>query len=557
MKPHALFFLGFLASLLRLIHPARAADLPPLDLGDIREEHVFIPMRDGVRLSAYIYFPPGKGPWPVIFEQRYAVITNNASRKELAALAQRGFVAARASFRGAQLSEGQWRGYRSLAWGEQQDGYDLCEWFGTQPWSTGKVGTFGGSQGGFAQNFLAVTQPPHLVCQYMTDTGLSLFHEGYRIGGITRPERFKKMSEVARNPADNDALMVEWFQHPHYDDYWRAEDCTLHFRKMNVPCFSLGSWYDFMCVGSIQSFVGRQHRGGPKSQHQQQLLIGPWLHGGLPKSNKIGDLTFPQNAFFDTQEHMLRWFDHYLKGIANGVEKDPPVRYYVMGAVNEPEAPGNVWRTAEDWPVPSKETPYFLGADGHLGTDKPRDTQSWTTLQSDPLHPMEIPGTSFPGARDARAFERQAEVRTFTTAALTEPVEWTGKVRADLVIASTAKDTDFIVRVSDVYPDGRSILIMDYPHRARYRHGWDHEKLLKPGQPQRLTFDVGSLSQIFNRGHRIRVTIASTGAPLYEPNPQTGEPLTMDWPAKVESAVNTIYHSTQHSSRILAPVVRH
>lgn len=126
-----------------------------------------------------------------------------------------------------------------------------------------------------------------------------------------------------------------------------------------------------------------------------------------------------------------------------------------------------------------------------------------------------------------------------------------------MVIASTAKDTDFIVRVSDVYPDGRSILIMDYPHRARYRHGWDHEKLLKPGQPQRLTFDVGSLSQIFNRGHRIRVTIASTGAPLYEPNPQTGEPLTMDWPAKVESAVNTIYHSTQHSSRILAPVVRH
>lgn len=557
MKPYLLVLFGQLASLLRFSHSVCAAELSPLDLGEIREEHVFIPMRDGTRLSAYLYFPPGKGPWPVIFEQRYAVITNNASRKEMASLAQHGFVAARASFRGAQLSEGKWRGYRSLAWGEQQDGYDLCEWFGTQPWSTGKVGTFGGSQGGFAQNFLAVTQPPHLVCQYMTDTGLSLFHEGYRIGGITRPERFKKMSEVARNPADNDALLVEWFQHPHYDDYWRAEDCTLHFRKMNVPCFSLGSWYDFMCVGSIQSFVGRQHRGGPRSRHQQQLLIGPWLHGGLPKSNKIGDLTFPQNAFFDTQEHMLRWFDHYLKGIANGIEKDPPVRYYVMGAVDESGAPGNVWRTAENWPVPSKETPYYLGADGQLGLRKPLDAQSRTTLQSDPLHPMEIPGTSFPGARDARGFERQAEVRTFSTAPLTEPVEWTGKVRADLVIASTAKDTDFIVRVSDVYPDGRSILIMDYPHRVRYRHGWDHEQLLKPGQPQRVTFDVGSLSQIFNRGHRIRVTIASTGAPLYEPNPQTGEPLTMDWPSKHESAVNTIYHSSQHSSRILAPIVHH
>ena len=166
-----------------------ATNLPPINLG-VREEHVFIPMRDGTRLSAYLYYPNSPGPWPVIFEQRYAVITNTSSRQELAGLAQHGYLAARVSFRGAQLSEGVWQGYRALAWGESRDGYDLCEWFGTQPWSIGKVGTFGGSQGGFAQNFLAVTQPPHLVCQYMTDTGLSLFHEGYRIGGITRPERF-------------------------------------------------------------------------------------------------------------------------------------------------------------------------------------------------------------------------------------------------------------------------------------------------------------------------------------------------------------------------------
>lgn len=151
-----------------------------------------VPMRDGTRLSAYVYSPLGRGPWPVILEQRYAPITGNASRKELAALAAHGYVAARVNFRGSQLSAGVWRGYRALAWGEQKDGYDLVEWFSRQPWSNGKVGTFGGSQGGFAQNFLAVTQPSHLVCQFMTDTGLSLFHEGYRIGGATRPERFKK-----------------------------------------------------------------------------------------------------------------------------------------------------------------------------------------------------------------------------------------------------------------------------------------------------------------------------------------------------------------------------
>ena len=147
-------------------------------------------------------------------------------------------------------------------------------------------------------------------------------------------------------------------------------------------------------------------------------------------------------------------------------------------------------------------------------------------------------------------------MRTFTTPPLTEPVEWTGKVRAELFVASTAKDTDFIVRITDVYPDGRSILIVDYVRRARYRNGWDQETLLVPGKVYRVGFDVGSLSQIFNRGHRIRVTIASTGAPFIEPNPQTGEPLTIEFPSNVMTAVNTIFHQRDEASHIVAPVVR-
>ena len=361
---------------------------------------------------------------------------------------------------------------------------------------------------------------------------------------------------LQRDPADNRALLTEWFRHPTYDGYWLDEDCSLHFREMNVPCFTIGSWYDFMSVGSIQSFIGRQHKGGPNSRGQQQLLIGPWLHGGLPKSNKIGELTYPENAKFETHEHMLRWFDHYLKGIDNGVEKDPPVRYYVMGALGETDAPGNEWRTAKDWPIKAKETSYYLHAEGKLNPQKPREPNSSTSYLSDPLHPMEIPGTSFPGARDARKFEEQREVRTFTTPPLTEPVEWTGKVRAELFVASTAKDTDFIVRITDVYPDGRSILIVDYVRRARYRNGWDQETLLVPGKVYRVGFDVGSLSQIFNRGHRIRVTVASTGAPFIEPNPQTGEPLTIEFPSNVMTAVNTIFHQRDEASHIVAPVVR-
>ena len=531
----------------------RAADAPP-DFGKVTEKHMMIPTRDGKRLSAYLYFPESPGPWPVIFEQRYADISGVGTRKAAAKMAESGYVVGMVNYRGAYQSEGTWVGYRALAWGELKDGYDICEWLAQQPWSTGKIGTYGGSQAGFAQNFLAVTRPPHLVAQYMTDTGLSLFQEGYRIGGITRPNRFKTLGAVCRDPADNQKLLEAWFAHPNYDEYWKQEDCSLHFPEMNVPCFTIGSWYDFMSVGSIQSFIGRQHRGGSNSRGQQQLILGPWLHGGYPKSNRIGDMVYPQNAFFDVYAHMTRWFDHYLKGIKNGVEQDAPVRYFVMGATGETNAPGNEWRTTKDWPVRVKNTPYYLREAGKLSSQVPSAKTSATIYVSDPEHPAEIPGTAFPGARDARAFENQSTVRTFTTEPLAEPVEWTGLVRAELFVSSTARDTDFIVRVSDVYPDGRSILIMDYPRRARYRDGFDHEVLMQPGRVYKIAFDVGSLSQVFNRGHRIRVTVASNGAPLYEPNPQTGEPLTIEWPARVMAAENSIHHERKHASRILAPV---
>ena len=215
----------------------------------------------------------------------YAELGSAASRKDFAKFADNGYVVAAQNFRGTHLSEGNWVGYRALGWGERQDGFDTVEWLAKQPWSSGKIGTMGGSQAGFAQNFLAVTRPPHLVAQYMTDTGLSLFHEGYRIGGATRPERFKLMDAVCRNPQDNRRLLAEWFAHPTYDDYWRQEDCTLHFDKMNVPCFTLGSWFDFMCVGSVESYIGRQHQAGAELARQAAALdwpLAPWRGEGQP-----------------------------------------------------------------------------------------------------------------------------------------------------------------------------------------------------------------------------------------------------------------------------------
>ncbi len=524
--------------------------------GGVIERHVMIPMRDGKHLSAWLYFPPGDGPWPVIFEQRYANVRGESTRQAATEMAVAGYVVGMVNFRGTHQSEGTWVGYRALQWGELQDGYDTCEWLGTQSWSTGKVGTFGSSQAGYAQNYLAVTQPPHLTCQFMTDTGLSLFQEGYRIGGTTRPERFHGMDGVCRDPQDNQRLLQEWFQHPHYDEYWQAEDCTLHFDKMDVPCLTIGSWYDFMNQGSIASFQGRQHKGGSGSRGKQQLLIGPWLHGRLNKGSRVGELTYPDNAAWPVKQHMLRWFDRFLKGDDNGVDQDPAVRYYVMGAVGEKAAPGNVWRTADDFPPAAQATDLFLHSDGKLSSARPSQNGSRTSYTSDPMHPMEIPGRSFPGARDARPFEEQSEVLTFTTEMLTEPVEWTGRVAAEIYLSSTARDTDLIVRVSDVYPDGRSILIVDYPWRVRYRDGFEQEVLMEPGEVVPVAFPVGWMSQVFNVGHRIRVTVASTGAPLYEPNPQTGEPLTIEFPENAVVATNSIHHEPRFASRIIAPVMQ-
>ncbi len=529
----------------------------PIDLGGIREEHTMIPMRDGTKLSAYLYFPPGDGPWPVLYEQRYADLKGAGTRQGNARLAKAGYVVCAENFRGAGKSEGTWVGYRALGWGELKDGYDTVEWLAKQKWSTGKIGTFGSSQAGFAQNFLAVTRPPHLVAQYMIDTGLSLYQEGYRIGGTTRPERFKGMDAVCREPAHNRAQLAEWFKHPTFDDYWKQEDCSRHFDKMDVPCFTIGSWFDFMNIGSIESYRGRQHRAGQNSRGKQQLLIGPWLHGGYlgKNTNKVSELTFPENAKFDAENHLIRWFDFWLKGKDNLVDRDPTIRYYVMGPVGEEHSPGNIWRETNDWPISATPTEYFLRDGGKLTTSSPTEADAEATFLADPLKPANIPNNKgFPGAADARKFEEQAEVRTFTTEPLTEPVEWTGIVKTELFVTSSAKDTDFIVRICDVYPDGRSILLVDYIRRGRYRDGFEREVFFTPGKVEKVAFEVGWISQIFAKGHRIRVTVASTGAPFFEPNPNTGEPLGLEFPANSVTATNTVQLNKQHASRVIAPI---
>jgi putative CocE/NonD family hydrolase len=285
------------------------------------------------------------------------------------------------------------------------------------------------------------------------------------------------------------------------------------------------------------------------------LILGPWDHGRYNKdAGKVGELEFPEHSKFPVVEHQMKWFDRYLKGKSNGVDLDAPVRYYVMGACGEPDAPGHEWREARDWPPKSTETPYFLVSDGRVSTKEEPSGDESTKWTADPHDTPVLEGRQPQSGTDQREFESHSGVRTFSSDALTEPVEWTGMIRARLFISSSARDTDAIVRLTDVYPDGRSILLTDMVRRLRFRNGFEREEFLEPDKVHEVEFDVAWLSHTFNRGHRIRISVCSHAAPYWEVNPQTAEPITADLPAKMQVARNAVWHADGRRSAILAPV---
>ena len=529
-----------------------------------------IPTRDGARLSCQLARPAdGAGPWPVLFTMRYGGDgRDQGSVEERGRMAAEGYAVGFVLFRGCHDSEGRYEGYHTLA----RDAYDACEWLAKQPWCDGQVATFGGSQGGTAQNFLAGQAPPSLVCQYNCDTGLSMYHEAFRHGGGGQrgPAAFGggELGAEASPHFDKDhrsEIQAEWKEHPFYDEYWAVEDSTQHLGKMNVPSCSVGSWFDFMCQGSAASFVGRQRLGGPASRGSQTMVIGPWLHGG-PKETSIGELELPPQAKFPQggfKEHMSQYFAHHLKGVP--MQETAVVQYYVMGAVGEEGAPGNEWRGAPDWPIPACPTKYFLAEGGSLALDCPAD--GGTDIVADPADRADNGSGSvaFQGARDARHFESQApRVHTFTSSVLSEPVEWTGAVHAVMHATVGAEDCDLIVRVSDVYPDGRSILIAECHRRASFRAGLDQPPTpLAVGETCEVTFRVGWMSQIFAAGHCIRVTVSCTAFPLYETGGSGHSPgggpahgdHTDGTAESIGRVVHTLRHGGAHASHVLAPLI--
>jgi hypothetical protein len=272
-----------------------------------------------------------------------------------------------------------------------------------------------------------------------------------------------------------------------------------------------------------------------------------------------GRLRFPGDKAqeFLSGEIVHRWFDRWLKGIENGVDREPAVRYYVLGDPEAPGAPGSEWREATSWPPQARETAFYLAGDGKLLRAPPEAKESKTTYTYDPADPVPTTGGANlilggKGPMDQRAIAGRQDYLRFATEPLDAPLEVIGRVRAELFVDSDAPDTDFAVKLVDVYPDGYEALLLDGILRARYREGFDREVFLEPGKVVRVKVDLWSTAVIFNRGHRIAVHVTSSNDPRFDPNPNTGKPLRSSPERRV--ARNTVHHDAAHPSGILLPV---
>ena len=509
-----------------------------------------VAMSDGIQLATDVYLPDGPGPFPVIFTR-----TPYDRRKAAGmapALVRGGYALVAQDMRGRFESGGENLPFIGCGWAGHQDGAESISWLRKQSWANGKICTVGGSAAGITQNLLAGASPEGLTAQYITVAAASMYHDATYVGGALRKCQVENWQSTNRFDPRAGELMRA---HPAYDEYWQGFDTRLKFGVMNTPAVHVGGWFDTFAQGSIDSFVGRQHHGADGAKGTQKLVMGPWTHA-IGKNQDDAELIFP-NATMPAQFETGRWLEYYLKGVDNGVMREPAVVYYVMGDTRDPQAPGNQWRTADDWPVASRQMPYYFQQGGSLLTDQPSTTNAAVEYTFDPANPCPTLGgnnlTIARGPRNQNAIESPQDVVLFTTDTLTEPLEVTGRVTAKVFVASSAVDSDLSIRLCDVYPDGKSYNIADGILRLRYRKSLVKPEPLVPGEIAEVEVDCWSTSIVFNRGHRVRVAVTSSNFPRFDINPGTSQPWVDGEPSVKQT--NRIFCDAGHASCIVLPVV--
>jgi hypothetical protein len=339
----------------------------------------------------------------------------------------------------------------------------------------------------------------------------------------------------------------------HYDDDARANDIRTYLPNINVPFYNVGGWYDIFLQGDIDGFVDLQSKGGPGAKGNQKLVMGAFGHGALS-----GDLKYPANAGRMGGDDTVRWFDYWLKGIDNGIMKEPAVKYFVMGDTMTPGAPGNEWRTASSWPPASTATSFYLNEDGKLSSAASTAVSSKRSYVFDPKDPVATAGGGNlmmeRGPMDQRPVSNRPDVLKFETPVLQNPVEIAGAVTAELYVSTDAEDTDFHVKLVDVYPNGYEALVLDQGYRMRYFMGLDRPSLIEKNKVYKLTIPLWSTALVFNKGHKIQVHVQSSNNPRFDVHTNTWDAI-KGYDNSVK-ATNTVFLSGKTASRIILPVTK-
>ncbi len=514
-------------------------------------QEVMVPMRDGVKLATNVFLPEGEGPWPVVLSRTpYNKGKAEAREKAEKQYLTNGYARVVQDCRGRFASEGEYRAFID----DMDDGFDTLEWIAGQPWSNGKVGMIGGSALGITANHAAMSGSPHLKCNVVIVGHGSSYHNSGYPGGVflkNLNEEWLRLQGVP--PAD-----VPRPIHRVYDDSFRKLDIEHYYDKMTVPTVNIGGWYDIFSQGNIDCFEGLQYRGGNGAKGNQKLLMGAFGHGLLK-----GDLKYPADAGpGNVNELALRWFGHWLKGEDNGINREPAVRYYMMGDTFDEQAPGNEWRESDVWPPKHEITSYYLQAGGRLSTEKPSPDASASEASDsyvyDPKNPVPTVGGNnllLPiGPMDQREVSSRDDVLKYETAPLEQAVEIAGRVAAELFVSTDAEDTDFTVKLIDVYPNGYEALVLDQAFRLRFRDGLNRMVKAEKGQVYPIKVDLWSTALVFNKGHKIAIHVSSSNDPRFEPHSNTWQPVTsLDQAVK---ANNTVHHTSAQASRLLLPVTK-
>jgi uncharacterized protein len=566
-------------------------------------------MRDGVVLRADIYSPAHPGQFPAILirtpydKSDTAVV---ASTLDPLRAALNGYVVVVQDTRGRWASDGIFEPF----FHEISDGYDSVEWIAAQSWSSGSVGMAGSSYAGYVQWLAALACPPHLKAivprlapsdahrDWVYQRGvLQLgFALSWIVGSLADNElarlsqpshevraaqqkliRISESLDALFSMAPRDAAIVldelgvapyfnDWIDREERDPGWETVGIPFHADRIRVPALSIGGWYDVFLQGTLANYShSRTGAGTSEARAGQRLIVGPWRHGDPTLGNPIGEADFgPRStgAAIDVPGLTFRFFDHWLKGKVGIEEDQPPVRLFVMG--------DNLWRDEDEWPLRRAElTKYYLHSGGHANSDsgdgklssslpheEPFDSYTYDPAAPVPTRGGQLccsPVTLPPGAFDQRSVELRHDVLVYSSDPLSEDVEVTGDISAVLYATSSAPDTDFTAKLVDVFPSGYARNIADGIVRARWRNGPAKAPALTPGVAERFEIDLVATSNVFKKGHRLRLEISSSNFPRFHRHPNTSKRLAEA--GRARRAVQQIHHDRVRPSALVLPMV--